>query len=209
MGSSNVPVASYFPTGYHDNPLPIGKYYPSNYEVVNNQQSGGAGVNSASSPSVNATPRSPHMSPSGSVGPCSPGEALDPEARRKLQLQQYQRDMMARASRAATDIAESSSLPSPTLGDRDGSPDNAQFGPHSLVAMSSVNMRFIAPSSHKPNSPRLHPLGSPGPVTPMELEASSAAASGYLDSRGQDMTDRRPIQGLAPPSTSKGLSRPA
>ncbi|KAF4119918.1 hypothetical protein GMORB2_3606 [Geosmithia morbida] len=187
MANSSIPVASCLPTGYQNDPLPIGKYYPSNYEMVEptgDSQSSSAGTSSIASPSAtNTTPRSSDLI----GGRCSPTtvDTLDPESRRRMQLQQYQRDMMARASMAASGIAGSASPPSSAA---DSHPQLTASGSstRSLVAMSAVDFRFGSPTSHRPNSPRLHPLGSPGPVTPMELEADGSATTGngYLDSRG-------------------------
>ena len=78
------------------------------------------------------------------------------ESEAKRRLAQYQRDMIAQAAMA---IGGSSSI------NRAAVPN---FG----------NLGFTHIS--KPDKPRLQPLGSPGPVTPMELEG----AEGYLGARG-------------------------
>lgn len=178
MGTANIPVASYFPTGYQDNALPMGKYYPSNYESTRQ-----------GSRPTSASPTSPTgpTSPSFSTFPDPPQPAgADPEVRRKMQLQQYQRDMMAQASRAANEVIGSAEA------EKDGSP---RLGARGLKGFPGMDVR-LGGSLHKPNAPRLHPLGSPGPVTPMELESGSS----YLDKGQPD--DRRPSQGLAPPGKS-------
>ncbi|RYP70469.1 hypothetical protein DL769_004958 [Monosporascus sp. CRB-8-3] len=76
------------------------------------------------------------------------------ESEAKRRLAQYQRDMIAQAAMA--------------LG---GSSVNRAAVP------TLANIGFS--SLPKPDKPRLQPLGSPGPVTPMELEG----ADGYLDAR--------------------------
>lgn len=185
MGTANVPVASYFPSGYHDSPLPMGKYYPTNYERTHGQSRATSGT-----PSSPADARSP-----GSSGPTVGGVQQDQA--RQAQLQQYKREMMAQATRAANEVMGASQSK--------GSP---QMGGLGLKGFPGMDMRFGGQVMHKPNAPRLHPLGSPGPVTPMELESSgttsasgSAAGGSYLD-KGSGGS-RRPSQaGLAPPDTS-------
>ncbi|RYO89555.1 hypothetical protein DL766_004601 [Monosporascus sp. MC13-8B] len=76
------------------------------------------------------------------------------ESEAKRRLAQYQRDMIAQAAMA--------------LG---GS------GVNRAAVPTLANIGFS--SLPKPDKPRLQPLGSPGPVTPMELEG----ADGYLDAR--------------------------
>lgn len=57
-------------------------------------------------------------------------------------------------------------------------------------------LRLTAPAPYKPISPRLLPLGSPGPVTPMELESG---ASSYLD---KAVADERPrVDSFASPGS--------
>ncbi|KAM4061165.1 hypothetical protein HRG_009955 [Hirsutella rhossiliensis] len=160
MAHASMPVASYLAPGFHDSPLPMGKYYPSNYE-----QHQRTNVNHRAHPSVSESLPSSmrhdsHLSRHGSQIPR--GEAAEAEARRKMQ--QYQRDMIAQAAMAlgGSTKAESKAAPGVSLGGK------------------SLKDAWLAgPSPHKPTSPRLHPLGSPGPVTPMDLEAASAG--GYLE----------------------------
>lgn len=85
-------------------------------------------------------------------GPMAGHARQESEAKRRLA--QYQRDMIAQAAMA--------------LG---GSSVNRAAVP------TLANIGFS--SLPKPDKPRLQPLGSPGPVTPMELER----ADGYLDAR--------------------------
>ncbi|KAF4953371.1 hypothetical protein FSARC_12422 [Fusarium sarcochroum] len=147
MSQSNTPVASYLAPGFHDNPLPMGKYYPSNYENRNGSQTNlrpplTGTMSSNIGPDSHAIPRTSHSNP-------------ETELRRKLQ--QYQRDMIAQASMAASELLSSSAK----SGDKPGI---------SLNSLPIRESRFTATGSHKPLSPRLLPLGSPGPVTPMDLE---------------------------------------
>lgn len=78
------------------------------------------------------------------------------ESEAKYRLQQYQRDMIAQATIALN---------------RGGANEAAL---NSIRSMGFNNMM-------KPSKPRLIPLGSPGPVTPMELEGSP---DGYLSVHG-------------------------
>ncbi|KAI0838078.1 hypothetical protein F5Y06DRAFT_60991 [Hypoxylon sp. FL0890] len=154
---SNTPVASYNPTGTQDNPLPMGKYYPSNYvkrkeEKRNRKQS--------RPPTSNRMPPPPMISKSETQVPTTRDSSSighsrnDSDAKRRLQ--QYQRDMIAQA----------------TLALNGGNVNAATLSSLRTIGFSSMS---------KPSKPRLAPLGSPGPVTPMELEGSEG---GYLGARG-------------------------
>ncbi|KAJ9420213.1 hypothetical protein QL093DRAFT_2327101 [Fusarium oxysporum] len=128
MSHSNTPVASYLAPGFHDHPVPMGKYYPSNYESRNGAQSNlrpplSGSVSSNVGSDSSAIPRASSQS--------------NPESELRRKLQQYQRDMIAQASMAANELISSS-----------------------------------AKSGDKPGL--LLPMGSPGPVTPMDLEAIGA-----------------------------------
>lgn len=163
----NTPVTSYVPSGLHQAPLPVGKYYPSNYEA------------SRPSSSQSRTPRSSLRPPSSSSGGPSSikSDTAVPQFNRsessrgrsdsdaKRRLQQYQRDMVAQATQAARQLA------------------SGQASSLSLAAVHGVPVQKFQSGSHRPISPRLQPLGSPGPVTPMELEGQ-AEGGGYL-TRGQ------------------------
>lgn len=97
--------------------------------------------------------------------------APENEARRKML--QYQRDMVAQATLA--------------LG---GSGKGANFS----GGLSIKDLRFNHGTTQKPSAPKLHPLGSPGPVTPMELEA---VGGGFFDKgRGQDRNVGRSAAGM-------------
>ena len=78
------------------------------------------------------------------------------ESEAKRRLAQYQRDMIAQAAMAIGGSSRINRAAVPNFG----------------------NLGFTHIS--KPDKPRLQPLGSPGPVTPMELEG----AEGYLGARG-------------------------
>jgi hypothetical protein len=164
MSGSHTPVSSYIPIGVHDSAaLPLGKYYPSNYE---RRAAGG----------------SSHLHPPtrAGFGPASKSETQVPTYRHdssmahsrtnsevKRRLIQYQRDMVAQATVAASallankeGLASSGSTPTPML-------------PGDVTLPSNVRLGQTIVKTHKPVSPRLEPLGSPGPVTPMSLEAGS------------------------------------
>lgn len=173
---SHTPVTSYLPTGRHDSPLPQGKYYPSNWE---NRVNGGQ----------QSPPRPP---PSTSVPNPARPDLLVPQSRNeaahtrsnsdaKRRLQQYKRDMIAQATLAANEILSGTET-------RGGGP-----GVPSLAGISQANAQLGQSIAQKPVSPQLVPLGSPGPVTPMELEGTDgtggdgAGGGGYL-TRGRPAT---------------------
>lgn len=165
---ANTPVTSYVPSGLHDVPMPVGKYYPSNYEAARSQQPG--------SQTKSRTSRS-LRSPSSGVPSAVRSDTTVPQLNRpdllrgrsdsdaKRRLQQYQRDMVAQATQAARQLARAK-------------------GAASLAAAHGVPVQKFQTGSHKPISPRLQPLGSPGPVTPMELEGQGQGGDGGYLTRG-------------------------
>ncbi|KAF4974752.1 hypothetical protein FZEAL_8386 [Fusarium zealandicum] len=153
MTQSNTPVASYLAPGFHDSPLPMGKYYPSNYENRNGSQT-------TLRPALNGTFSSNIGPDSQAIPRTAPANLANPEMEIRRKLQQYQRDMIAQASMAANELLGSSA--------KSGSSLSAGL---SLDSLPHRDSRFAAPTPHKPLSPRLLPLGSPGPVTPMDLES--------------------------------------
>ncbi|KUI58970.1 hypothetical protein VP1G_06254 [Cytospora mali] len=165
-----TPVTSYVPSGgFHESPMPVGKYYPSNYERRHNssQNPPRTSRNSLRPPSA----RGPSSVKSDTAVPQfnrtdSHGRS-DSEATRRLQ--QYQRDMVAQAylatQKATQDLA-------------------GKGGAAAALAAASMHgaplSRFQFPGTpHRPISPRLEPMGSPGPVTPLALEG----ADGYWGDR--------------------------
>ncbi|KAI1851972.1 hypothetical protein JX265_008222 [Neoarthrinium moseri] len=144
-GRSNTPVASYIPSGVHANPLPMGKYYPSNYESRQPAQHQTVRPSMSGSPSTAIKSDSQVPTYRGE----SSGGHVRNESEAKRRLQQYQRDMIAQATLAI---------------------NGGNVSAAALNAISLRNMGFTSVSS-KPSKPKLAPLGSPGPVTPMELEA--------------------------------------
>ncbi|OHF03363.1 hypothetical protein CORC01_01416, partial [Colletotrichum orchidophilum] len=189
QSSVNTPVTSYLPSGVHDTSLPMGKYYPSNYER-NSSQDGRIG--SSGPPS--------RVSSTRSEGHVSTREAFrssarqDSEVRRKLQ--QYQRDMIAQARLAASEVLGSS-------------PSQVAAVPSSTIALNGVPLTSLhhigSTGVHKPISPRLLPLGSPGPVTPMDLEGGQG---GYLD-RGRNDEIARVLRAEEDRIRREGATSPA
>jgi hypothetical protein len=159
--SPSPQISSYLPAGFHDHPLPLGKYYPSNYESRTNPtaQSSRPSSSSLMPPSISSDSR---VTTRSSVA--SSATTQDSEVRRKLL--QYQRDMVAQATMAATEVLGTS---------KDSSKGDIALAQRNAALQ---ELRLSAPAPHKPISPRLLPLGSPGPVTPMELESG---VSSYLD----------------------------
>ncbi|KAI1370736.1 hypothetical protein F4677DRAFT_457672 [Hypoxylon crocopeplum] len=152
---SNTPVASYMPTGTQDSPLPMGKYYPSNYvKRKEEKRSKQQGRPPTSIPSSTMGSKSETQVPTTRDAPPTGQSRNESDAKRRLQ--QYQRDMIAQA----------------TLALNGGNVNAAALSSLRTIGFTSVS---------KPSKPRLAPLGSPGPVTPMELEGSE---DGYLGARG-------------------------
>ncbi|KAI0112874.1 hypothetical protein F4814DRAFT_449326 [Daldinia grandis] len=151
---SDTPVASYMPTGTHDSPLPMGKYYPSNYVKRKEEK------RSRQTRPPTSTPLPSMGSKSESLVPTTRDSAALGHSRNesdaKRRLQQYQRDMIAQATLALN-----------------GGNVNAA----TLSSLRTIGFTTVP----GPGKPRLAPLGSPGPVTPMELEN---AQDGYLGARG-------------------------
>lgn len=140
---THTPVSSYLPSGFHDQPLPVGKYYPSNYERRTRQMQNQRSYVSESVTSYAKTD---------AHGSNYKGGGDDARQR----LQQYQRDMVAQASFALGGSFKPSMLPG-----------NAA----ALRNLAVPDVRLGGPSApQRPVSPQLLPLGSPGPVTPMDLE---------------------------------------
>lgn len=156
-----TPVTSYAPSGLHETPLPVGKYYPSNYEQRQRQ----------SHHSSRSSSR-----PSSAVGPSSvKSDTVVPQINRsdphgdvnaRMRLQQYQRDMITQAQLAKQRLEGGGTATSPAVAGLQGAP--------SQRLQKTSNPRG-------PVSPRLQPLGSPGPVTPLALEG----ADGYLSARSR------------------------
>ncbi|KAI1813141.1 hypothetical protein GGS20DRAFT_554557 [Poronia punctata] len=152
--SSNTPVASYMPLGDISSPLPMGKYYPSNYERRKDEKRKAKSHRPVSSEPILFNSKSESQVPT--LHPPSSMSHSRNESDAKRRLQQYQRDMIAQA----------------TIALNGGNINQATLS--SLRSMGFSNMT-------KPAKPRLVPLGSPGPVTPMQLEGSS---DGYLEVHG-------------------------
>ncbi|CAJ2503603.1 Uu.00g109970.m01.CDS01 [Anthostomella pinea] len=162
---SNTPVASYMPIGSQDSPLPMGRYYPSNYEqqrkdeqrkiqlvrpMTSDMATSSVSMSDTQVPTVNQSPTSGHS-------------RNESEAKRRLQ--QYQRDMIAQA----------------TLALNGGNVNQATLSSLRTIGFGSMS---------KPSKPMLAPLGSPGPVTPMELAGTE---DGYLGARGDPNAESEEI----------------
>ncbi|KAG8418546.1 hypothetical protein J3459_012380 [Metarhizium acridum] len=173
MANTSTPVSSYIAPGFHDAPVPMGKYYPSNYEQQHPQPNSGglqpAPISDMASFSGKSNPDVPQLRP-------DPIRGDNPQMEMRRKMQQYQRDMIAQATMV---------LGASTKTGND----------MSLNGLPAKDIWLSGPASQKPLSPRLHPLGSPGPVTPMELESSS---SGYVD-RGIKSHSPLSKDGLTPP----------
>ncbi|KAI1349667.1 hypothetical protein F5Y01DRAFT_171572 [Xylaria sp. FL0043] len=152
----NTPVASYMPLGDQASPLPMGKYYPSNYEKRKGEKRK-KGKNHR--PAISGQTMTTSSKPEPQVPVINQSSAMGhtrTESEAKYRLQQYQRDMIAQA----------------TIALNRGNANEAALSSIRSLGFSNVM---------KPSKPRLIPLGSPGPVTPMELEGSH---DGYLDVHG-------------------------
>ncbi|KAI1246259.1 hypothetical protein MGN70_013157 [Eutypa lata] len=153
---SSTPLTSYNPTPYQENTLPIGKYYPSNYEKRKRQKHRPQVSDITSSPMKSDT----HITTTRPAQMAAAHSRNESEAKRRLA--QYQRDMIAQAAMAI---------------------GGSNVNRASVPSISNMGFSHV----HKPDKPRLQPLGSPGPVTPMELEG----ADGYLDARGSAEESQR------------------
>ncbi|KAJ3487710.1 hypothetical protein NLG97_g6349 [Lecanicillium saksenae] len=147
---AHTPVSSYMPSGLHDQPLPVGKYYPSNYERRTRQLQNQRSFVSESVTSYAKTD--------------AHGTTYKGKDDARQRLQQYQRDMVAQASMALGGSYKPSMMPGNAAALRNLPVPDARFG------------RPATPQ--RPISPQLLPMGSPGPVTPMELEAQEEYITG-------------------------------
>ncbi|KAI8710395.1 hypothetical protein NCS52_01576000 [Fusarium sp. LHS14.1] len=154
VAPSNAPVTSYFALGLYDSPLPVGKYYPSNFENR-------SACKPMLRPSLAGT-RSSNISPNGETIPRSTHQShlATPETKLQRKLQQYQRDMIVQASMAARELLNNPATSANYMAN--GVPINS---------LPLRNARLPAQTPHKPRPPRLLPMDSPGPVTPMDLGA--------------------------------------
>jgi hypothetical protein len=87
------------------------------------------------------------------------------ESEAKRRLQQYQRDMIAQATLAL---------------------NGGNVNVAALNAISLRNIGFTSATTN-PSKPNLVPLGSPGPVTPLDLETND---DGYLGIRFRSSEDQ-------------------
>ena len=182
-GNGNT-IASYNPLGDHTAPVPTGKYYPTNWEnrkKAKAQAQGHAPTPAASSlasalAAAASTPLSEAETPKQT--PDTPDSQPSQPARStrkdepRTRLQQYQREMVMHASFAASTLVRGKASVAASQQSSTGSTSSLD-----LVALARVQL-----GKHKPISPRLLPLGSPGPVTPMDLENNNGA-DGYLAAR--------------------------
>lgn len=171
---SHTPVTSYVPSGLHEAPMPVGKYYPSNYEQRqkshHTSRSDMRPISAGGPSSVKSDTVVPQLNRTDARG--------RPDSEAKTRLLQYQRDMITQAQ-----------LAKQRLEDGGSSTNLAAAGLHgaSLHKLQKINSRG-------PRSPRLQPLGSPGPVTPLALEG----ADGYLSARSRASPRDRPRPVLSP-----------
>lgn len=186
--SSNAPVASYIPNGLADDGIPLGKYYPTNWENRNGRSAPHLHAHSSAS----AAPAASSSTSSGSESqtaqrrtgpPTVAPQHSDQEDRQKLLLQ-YKRDMVTQASMAAHRVVATVVRA------------NAANGADPLTGI-PPNLQL--PPFPRPVSPRLAPMGSPGPVTPMELESGDG---GYL---GRGMAALSLDRGHRPEAAAKGV----
>lgn len=140
--STHTPVSSYMPSGLHDHPLPVGKYYPSNYERRTRQLQNQRSFVSESVASYAKTD--------------AHGTTYKGSDDARQRLQQYQRDMVAQATMALGGSYKPSMMPGNTA---------------ALRNLTGPEVRVGTLPPQRPVSPHLQPMGSPGPVTPMDLES--------------------------------------
>ncbi|KAK1758323.1 hypothetical protein QBC47DRAFT_399234 [Echria macrotheca] len=182
MSSAHTPVSSYLPMGVPDGvALPLGKYYPSNYEKRYGQQ---RAARDRISPWSGSGPGTAVVRSEPQVPRLRQHESSSSHARTssdvKRKLQQYQRDMVAQATVAANELllgkgkGTSREKTAAAAADARTLLRGGPFPNHIELGEALIK-------THKPVSPRLAPLGSPGPVTPMSLELEGDS---YLAVRG-------------------------
>ncbi|PHH75829.1 hypothetical protein CDD82_4272 [Ophiocordyceps australis] len=174
---ANMPVSSYLAAGFHDSPVPMGKYYPSNYEQ-HQRKNVSRRIRPPMGDGLSTSLKSDSQVPKQRLER-SQAEASEADTRRKIQ--QYQRDMITQAAMA--------------LGGSSRMVTKSGAGV-SLSGLPVKDVWFTGAAMHKPASPRLDPLGSPGPVTPMDLESGPG---GYLDR--EKIGSERLKENSAPPGT--------
>lgn len=203
-----TPVTSYVPSGgFHEAPIPMGKYYPSNYERRHNSTQGAPrapDANQQQSPPPPPPPSSDRAGPSSVKSDTAvpqynnqagPAELSSSEAAERIL--QYQRDMVAQAWWAAEKARRE------LAGKEGASAALAAAFLHGAPTMSRFHAQY---GPLRPTSPRLHPLGSPGPVTPLALEGSD----GYWTARGGVNSPNRGVNSpRARPSPGAGAAREA
>lgn len=177
----HTPVASYIPMGVHDTAVPMGKYYPTNYESrMSRTQPPMRHSSSTSSVSSTRSISVLHEQQQQQQHQTHLPHQIRSESDAKSRLQQYQRDMTAQTrmvAGAATGAISSN---------RTSTPSTLSSAPRNLFPYGNTMVIGASIMAATPVSPRLHPLGSPGPVTPMNLEESKGD---YL-SKGQTPPSR-------------------
>lgn len=171
---SFTPISSFIPTGVSGLSQPLGKYYPSNYENRPSRQP-------SRQPKIDATPSQRPVPTTPAISePHIPPYRQEPAPVRspsdlERRMQQYQRDMVSQAATAAQAVIKKRSTPSlgPIATSRKAARPSrialpGNFRPEGLPENFSLDGLLNVPL--RPASPRLAPLGSPGPVTPMNLE---------------------------------------
>ncbi|KAL2135027.1 hypothetical protein VTI74DRAFT_10064 [Chaetomium olivicolor] len=178
LTSPHTPVSSYLPSGVHEDVvLPMGKYYPSNWE----KRQGKAAHTQHRPPTlaqplasgIRSEPQVPKYHGGGDHAHSKPGSDV------KRRLQQYQRDMVAQAAMAANALLANS----PTAA------DSIVASSTTGVSVPTAKLAATFLKTHKPHAPRLRPVGSPGPVTPMSLEGDSYLSVGRPVSPSSSASD--------------------
>ncbi|KAL2157948.1 hypothetical protein VTH06DRAFT_5003 [Thermothelomyces fergusii] len=151
-------ISSYVPSGHDDVVLPMGKYYPSNWEKRHGKAPQTNRPPATTQPAAPVIRSEPQV-PKDRHGDQAHHHGLGSDVKRRLQ--QYQRDMVAQAAMAASALlASSGSAGSSGALSKSGLPPSVPRGQFAAAFL----------RTHGPLSPTLKPVGSPGPVTPMSLE---------------------------------------
>ena len=165
----DTPLSSYLPSGHHhDVVVPLGKYYPSNWEKRHGKAPLPHPVHSSTPPHPAATTTT---SPSSSHHhhhhrPHHHHHHTDqprPASDAKRRLQQYQRDMVAQAAMAGNAVLANSPFTATA-------PSSLGGGGGGSLPLAKAQRAVDLLQAYRPVSPVLRPVGSPGPVTPMSLE---------------------------------------
>lgn len=178
MSTSEAPatISSYIPMGGgvpEPVVLPLGKYYPTNWEKRQSDREIAYMIRSLTAKGKSVAVKPDPQLPQPRTEASRPGHVRS-KSETKRRLVQYRRDMITQATVAASTAINQAATSSTS----------------SAAVRSRIQLSESIIKAHKPSSPRLTPMGSPGPVTPMSLESGGDS---YL-TKGLKSAGERPVQ---------------